>query len=105
MTIEMNIIFLDFDGVLVPYDIRDKRDFFGTKFDNRCVHALRKIVDKSNFKIVIVSSWTNHLSLLALKVMWKFRNMPGIIYGAIKNDSWNRSSRIDRWLAAHSINN
>lgn len=28
----MNIIFLDFDGVLIPYDSNDGKDYFGAKF-------------------------------------------------------------------------
>lgn len=51
------IIFLDFDGVLVPYDSADERDYFGTIFNNQCVESLHNIITQTKAKIVVISSW------------------------------------------------
>lgn len=101
----MNIIFLDFDGVLVPYNSQDKRDYWGALFDDQCVEVLRNIIFETQSKIVIISSWGNGLSLLSLKIMWKFRKMPGTIFDRIKNNSLDRSEKIDKWINNHKINN
>lgn len=99
------IIFLDFDGVLVPYDSEDERDYFGTIFNNQCVESLHNIIIQTKAKIVVISSWTNYLSLIKLKLMWKYRKMPGMIVGRIKNDSVDRSAKIDTWLRKNPTNN
>lgn len=101
----MNIIFLDFDGVLVPFDSNDGRDYFGTRFHQDCVRCLEEIISTTNSRIVITSSWANHFSLLLLKIMWKCRKMPGKVIGSIKNDSYDRSTKIDKWVKKHSMTN
>ena len=99
------IIFLDFDGVLVPYDSMKDRDYFGVKFDNQCVESLRYIISKTKAPIVVISSWANSLSLVKLRIMWKYRKMPGTIAGRIKNDSVDRSAKIDTFLRKNPTNN
>lgn len=93
------IIFLDFDGVLAINDPRlfdmPERDKYGTIFNHQCVMCLSQIIDDTSAKIVITSSWTNYLSLRKIKRMWKYRNLPGIIVDTIRNDSMNRSHKID----------
>ena len=91
----MNIIFLDFDGVLIPFDSNDGQDYFGLKFNQSCVNCLSEIISTTKSKIVITSSWANHFSILLLKIMWKYRNMPGSVIGKIRNNSYDRSQKID----------
>jgi hypothetical protein len=46
------ILFLDIDGVLIPYDQKDNHSF-----DVHRVALLKEFLDKSGYKIVISSSW------------------------------------------------
>ncbi|MBD5379316.1 MAG: hypothetical protein HDR74_05395 [Bacteroides sp.] len=101
----MNIIFLDFDGVLIPFDSNDGKDYFALKFNQSCVDCLSEIISATKSKIVITSSWANHFSIFLLKIMWKYRNMPGPIIGKIRNNSYDRSQKIDTWLKKHTVTN
>ena len=86
----MKIIFLDIDGVLNPDDNINvllklwklnkakSRDQFGDLFDQRCVLWLQYIIEKTNAKIIISSSWRKS-GLTTMKELWKFRNLPGEI--------------------------
>lgn len=85
----MKVLFLDFDGVLNSMDnmivqgnlwninnIHKSRDEFGHLFDERCVRWLRYIVEKTECKIVVSSTW--RLSgLNTMKLMWEMRDLPG----------------------------
>lgn len=56
----MKIIFLDIDGVLNStefYENQADDDLRKNPFDRRCVAALKEIVDATQAKIVLTSSW------------------------------------------------
>lgn len=85
----MKILFLDIDGVMNSMDNmyamtalyklnseNKSRDEFGHLFDERCVRWLQYIVEKTNCKIVISSTWRMS-GLSVMKELWKFRNLPG----------------------------
>lgn len=106
----MNIIFLDFDGVLATDAYTDTlilsrqkyQDYFGTLFSPECVKNLSTIVYKTGAQIVITSDWRNYLNIWLLRLMWKYRKMPGRIIGRTTRTGSNRGEQIDKWLKKHS---
>lgn len=103
------IIFLDFDGVLSTDNYLDPiraanrktEDCFGRLFDPKCVDSLKRIVEITDARIVITSSWRNYLSIFQFFLLWQFRKMPGIMAGITPNCSIYRGDEIDRWLKKH----
>ena len=81
------IIFLDLDGVLNTANYYDRlqhehlptEDIFGTLFDPKAVEQLSHIIDSTNAKIVISSSW-RYSGIANMRAMWKARQLPGEIY-------------------------
>jgi len=96
------ILFLDIDGVLKSFDdmysrlylwkkdstnIKHKtRDEFGELFDERCVRWLEYIIEKTDCKIVISSSW-RHNGLKAIQLMWELRDLPGEVIDTTPNST------------------
>ena len=74
----MKIIFLDFDGVLNV--IPQERDKYGSIFHIEFIDNLKYIIDKTDAKIVISSSWRSD-GMDVFQNMWKHRNYPGEIIG------------------------
>lgn len=70
----MKVIFLDIDGVLNVYP--QGRDEFGSLFHKHFEDNLRLVIEKTNAKIVISSTW-RYSGLKVMKDMWKQRNLPG----------------------------
>lgn len=99
------VIFLDFDGVLVPDNgtWEWRRDRYGREFHPECVNNLKEIIDATDAKIVITSSWRGYLSLWQLIRMWNARNMPGEIVGVTKQISIYRGIEIDEWISKHKF--
>ena len=89
----MKILFLDIDGVLVPYDWRcylkqawDKsrgriksKDVFGYLFFDQAVYALNRIVEETGCDIIISSSWRTKRDLSTFRRMWAERDLSGKI--------------------------
>ena len=84
----MNILFLDFDGVLntEKYQARCQAegtplaDDFGALFDPEAVGHLKMIVDAiPELHIVIESSWKIE-GIDALQEMWERRGLPGVVF-------------------------
>ena len=74
----MKVIFLDIDGVLNV--IPQGHDAFGGIFHSDFVENLKRIIDETDAKIVISSSW-RHSGLQKMLDMWEFRNLPGEVIG------------------------
>jgi hypothetical protein len=74
----MKIIFLDIDGVLNV--IPQGHDAFGGIFHSDFVDNLKRIIDETDAKIIISSSW-RHSGLQKMLDMWEFRNLPGELIG------------------------
>lgn len=84
----LKVLFLDIDGVLNSQDneysrlylwrmeIERSRDKYGDLFDERCVRWLRLIVEKTDCKIVISSSWRRS-GLETMQDLWHHRKLPG----------------------------
>ena len=80
-------LFLDFDGVLntlryakmLRKDGIDPYDEFGAMFDPNTTSNLKNIIEQTNCKIVLSTSWRNE-GLLRMRSLWKDRNLPGEIF-------------------------
>lgn len=80
------IIFLDFDGVLNTEkyycELKSKGlpsdDKYGQLFDSEAVANLRKIIEATDARIVVSSSW-HYMGLNVLQRMWYDRDLPGRI--------------------------
>ncbi|HPY21478.1 MAG TPA: HAD domain-containing protein [Bacteroidales bacterium] len=90
----LKVIFLDFDGVLNSGDNSTalhylmcnnpdiNRTFIaGVEFDERCVRWLRYIINCTDAKIVISSSWKFLYKLEELQSIWNELSLPGEIIG------------------------
>lgn len=117
MSEKLNILFLDFDGVLVTERNARKdlprEDEFGPLFDEECVQMLRDCnLDLHHVQVVITSTW-RYQGLDAMQQMWKQRNMPlpllditplhaadeALLNGA--DSATCRAIEIRAWLDAH----
>lgn len=101
------ILFLDFDGVLVTDRCLKQlsvtnsplRDEYGAKFDPVCVECLRQIINSTNAEIVVTSTWKMNLGLYGLQQMWKARDLPGKVIGVTPDiDPIHRGDEIKAWL-------
>ena len=98
------IIFLDFDGVLnteyyqnyLCYQGLAYQDVYGAIFDPEAIKQLERIVDATNAKIVIESSW-KYLGLEAMQEMWTVRHLPGQVIDITP------SSVSDQWLLTANL--
>ena len=80
-------LFLDFDGVLntsryaklLKKDGIDPYDEFGAMFDPNTISNLKSIIEQTNCKIVLSTSWRNE-GLLRMRSLWKDRNLTGEIF-------------------------
>ena len=81
---EQPVIFLDFDGVLnteqyqarLAVESKPTKDAWGPLFDPRAVANLQKIVEATDARIVISSSWRYIHKLGSLRMMWEVRGLP-----------------------------
>ncbi len=77
----MKLIFLDIDGVL---NLRNRsRDKWGSLFHAKWVKNLQAIIDATDAKIIISSTWrkTKGDWTKNMQAMWKQRNLPGEVIG------------------------
>ena len=99
------IIFLDFDGVLNTEYYQNYlccqglayQDEYGALFDPEVKKQLNRIVDATNAKIVIESSW-KYLGLEAMQEMWSVRQLPGQVIDITPSsvsDQWLLSANLD----------
>jgi len=70
----MKVIFLDFDGVLNL--ISQGHDDYGGIFHEHFVNNLKELVEATDAKIVVSSSWRSS-GLKYVRDMWEHRNYPG----------------------------
>lgn len=104
----MNILFLDVDGVL------NSRLFLQDKFyklkrrlekeesiDPYCMDLLKDIVNKYEFKIVLISS-RNARDLYSLKSVFKDY---GLIISGTTRKLGRRSEEISDWISTHRVTN
>jgi len=121
----MKILFLDIDGVMNSLDnayslsslwrFDNKKykswDQFGQLFDERCVRWYTWIIEKTNCKIVISSSWRKS-GIKTMKLIWESRNLIGEIIDVTPDNcgekdfyddnKTERGYEIQQWLDLHS---
>lgn len=112
---EQPIIFLDFDGVLnteqyqaqLAVTGRPGKDVWGPLFSPTAVANLRKILEATDARIVISSSWRYVHGLGSLRIMWDVRALPGAIQDALPCCAVNlsRGEEIACWLSRHNDSN
>lgn len=98
----MKVIFLDIDGVL---NLRNRsRDKFGSVFHKAWQDNLTRIVEETDAKIVISSTWRMS-GLKVMQDMWKQRKLTGEVIDVTvimrfkeSNYSIPRGCEIDHWL-------
>lgn len=96
----MKIIFLDIDGVLNNSSCWGNRPDTN-KFDQNCIYAFNKIIDKTNAKIVISSTWRLLYDFDELVYLLKSVGVKGDIIGQtllIKLSTAMRGDEIWAWL-------
>lgn len=104
----MKIIFLDIDGVLNV--IGQGHDQYGQIFHKEFVENLRYIIEQTNAKIVLSSTW-RFKGIDVIKQMWIDRNLPGEViditidsFDLIEEglfsdfDEVKRGNEIQRWI-------
>jgi len=107
---DYSIIFLDIDGVLRPINSYIGKDEYGQLFTKECLDSFRYLIDNSNTKIVISSTWKSS-GLVIMKELWEKRNLPGEVIDITPNevdvvDSGNaefydmvdRGLEIEQWI-------
>jgi hypothetical protein len=107
-TKNFKIVFLDIDGVLNL--MRPERDEFGSLFHEVFVENLKLIIDETDAKIVISSTWKMD-GLQKMQDMWNSRNLPGIVIGITPNgynifiNDFIRGDEIKAWLDKNPTDN
>jgi hypothetical protein len=92
----MKVIFLDIDGVLNLEGI--ERDEYGSTFHQEFVNNLKRIVDATDAKIVISSSWRSD-GFEKMESMWIGRNLPGEVVGITPfDDDRHRGAEIKMFM-------
>jgi hypothetical protein len=105
----MKIIFLDIDGVLNVYG--QGYDKFGQLFHKHFEDNLKWIIEETEAKIVISSTW-RFAGLERMQEMWRERNLPGEVIDvttdlALYQDSGENYERVERgheiqeWIDEH----
>lgn len=97
----MKIIFLDIDGVLAVS--KQEYDKYGALFHNNFVDNLKHIIDETDAKIVITSTWrfSGYLTILEL---WENRNLPGQVIGITPDLSeMHRGAEIESWIIQNEV--
>ena len=102
------IVFLDFDGVLnteqyqawLAVDGKPTKDIWGPLFAPPAVENLRQILNDTDARIVISSSWRYAHSLDSLRTMWTARELPGEILDTLACGATyiSRGEEIECWL-------
>ena len=120
---ERKYLFLDLDGVLNTWQYSNhlinnglsEFDENGSLFDPKAVENLQCIIDSTNAKIVLSSTWRFD-GIQSMNKLWKDRNIPGELIGTTphlttvyfenvdSNETWqkhpigSRGMEIDEWL-------
>jgi len=114
----MKICFLDLDGVLVtgdtPTSLKRMAKVDGDylcHFNSKCVKALNQLIEKSNAKIVISSTWRKSTQLSTLIKHFKNEGVIGeiigetpILYDTDKMSVY-RGIEIQCWISRHDHEN
>ena len=88
----MKIIFTDIAGTLNGNTRH--------KLNTRSMHVLNKVIEKTNAKLVIVSSWRLHMSLNELRNLFFEYGFSGDIIGTTEDlFPQSRGAEIQKWIS------
>lgn len=102
----MKLLFLDIDGVLnTEHGLKTLSENWtkieniqGTPFCPESIEVLRKIIDETDAKIVITSTWRSD-GLEGMKKLWKDRNLPGEVIDITPHTEHGiRGDEVDSYL-------
>lgn len=104
-----HIIFLDFDGVITSesytrqciFEYKQENLFGLDWFDPNCVNILKQIIEKTDAKIIVSSSW-RELGIVKLQYLWQKLNMPGEVIDTAPIWVLTKREAILQWLKDNS---
>ncbi len=98
----MDIIFLDVDGVL-----NNAKTMVRMKMlDDKCIIRLKKILDNTNAKIVLSSTWRLRKDSIGIKLYEAFKKNgidPKLLIGRTPH-LYKRENEINQWIRNHNVN-
>lgn len=96
------VLFLDFDGVLVPVPNYAKRPFAQpwAPADPECVARLNRLLDEAEFQIIVCSTWRHYWDM---HLVFKDFGIHGTPAGITRELSRSRGEEILLYLAEHDI--
>lgn len=104
----IKVIFLDFDGVLNSRQYLVKNNNSGVAIDNTRLDLIRKIVFKTDAKIVLSTSWREHWNIIpwmcdetGKQINKLFDEFGLYIYDKTLSLEHNRYDEITDWLKEH----
>ena len=100
----MNVVFLDIDGVLVPWHKMGKRDKDGQRpFTKDSIKYLNEIVRLLDAKIVISSTWRKTRTVDDFKELFDRRGIKGEVIGLTDELDTGRASEIQKWIDENEV--
>ena len=106
----MKVIFLDFDGVLNNERYVCSRGHYGVIIDPSRMELLKKIIDKTNAKIVLSTSWREHWDKcdelcddIGREINKIFAENQLEIYDKTPKLSTDREKEIKKWLIENPL--
>lgn len=104
----MNVIFLDIDGVLNCIESKsrmvDENNTSYVGIDKHKILRLKKIVEKTNAKVVLISTWRLHLyknDRVDKYMRQRFKKYDIEIYSCVDYKEYFRGNGIKKWLTEH----
>ena len=105
----MNVIFLDIDGVLKPFEDYYPEQGLGHNFEKSCVDCLNLALKEINVKIVICSMWRLDFDnpLVKLKEIFKDNWIEKEVFDLTPViNGFSKGKEIKKWLEANpNVNN
>jgi len=104
----LKVLFLDFDGVLNGDAYVRRQGRFGVILDPAKLELLKQIIDRTDAKIVLSTSWREHWDAMpegcdsiGLEINRIFARYGLEIYDKIPHQSRGREENIRRWLGQY----
>lgn len=99
----MKLIFLDIDGVLVTdRTLRAFTKKLGNPFDPYCVTQLNKLIEKTEAKLVVSSTWRMGRTLKEMQNVLTLNGVIGKCIGMTPVLHVHRGLEIQKWLDEHT---
>jgi len=95
------ILFLDFDGVMLPYNANIKHKEYPyihtpiQLFDKKCVNVLNEIIQVTDCDVVITSDWRNHLEMDELIEIFHLNKIVKEPFSRTKNGKYTNPDTLE----------